>query len=36
MTKLFLAAALVVAFAAPALAHEFQNYYTTDSDAMSR
>ena len=36
MKKLFLAGALVVAFAAPALAHEFQNYYATDSDAMSR
>ena len=36
MKKLFLAAAFVVAFAAPALAHEFPNYYATDSDAMSR
>ena len=36
MKKLFLATALVVAFAAPALAHEFPNYYATDSDAMSR
>jgi hypothetical protein len=35
MKKLFLAAALAVAFAAPALAQEFTNYYATDSDAMS-
>jgi len=35
MKKLFLAAALVVAFAAPALAHEFPNYYATDSDARA-
>ena len=36
MKKLYLAAALVVACVAPALAHEFPNYYATDSDAMSR
>jgi len=36
MKKLFLAVALVVAFAAPALAHEFPNYYATDSNAMGR
>ena len=36
MKKLFLAAALVVAFAAPAVANEFPNYYATDSHAMSR
>jgi hypothetical protein len=34
MKKLFLAIALIVAFAAPALAHEFPNYYATSSDTM--
>jgi hypothetical protein len=36
MKKLFLAVALVVAFAAPALADPFPNYYATNSDAISR
>jgi hypothetical protein len=36
MKQLLIAITLVVAFAAPALAHEFPNYYATDSDAMSR
>jgi hypothetical protein len=36
MKKLFLAAALVVAFAAPAMAEQFPNNYATDSDAMNR
>ena len=36
MKKLFLAIALIVAFAAPALAHEFPNNYATDSNAMGR
>ena len=36
MKKLFLAVALVVAFAAPAMAQQFPNNYATDSDAMSR
>ena len=35
MKKLFLAVALVVAFAAPAMAEQFHNNYATDSDAMS-
>jgi hypothetical protein len=34
MKKLFLAVALVVTFAAPALADPFPNYYATSSDAM--
>jgi hypothetical protein len=36
MKKLFLAVALVVAFAAPAMAQQFPNNYATASDAMSR
>ena len=37
MKKLFLAVALVVAFAAPAMAgHQFPNPYATNSDAMGR
>ena len=36
MKKLFLAVALVVAFAAPAMAEQFSNNYATDSDAMGR
>jgi len=36
MKKLFLAVALVVAFAAPAMAEQFPNSYATDSDAMGR
>jgi hypothetical protein len=36
MKKLFLAVALVVAFAAPAMAEPFPNYYATNFDAMSR
>jgi hypothetical protein len=36
MKKLFLAVALVVAFAAPALAEQFPNYYATSSDTMGR
>ena len=35
MKKLFLAVALVVAFAAPAMAEQFHNNYATDSDAMA-
>ena len=35
MKKLFLAVALVVAFAAPAMAGEFPNLYATNADAMS-
>jgi hypothetical protein len=34
MKKLFLAVALVVAFAAPAMAEQFPNAYATNSDAM--
>lgn len=36
MKKLFLAVALIVAFAAPAMAagHQFPNPYATNSDAM--
>jgi len=35
MKKLFLAVAVVVAFAAPAMAgHQFPNLYATNSDAM--
>jgi hypothetical protein len=36
MTKLFLALAVVVAIAAPAMAEPFPNYYATNSDAISR
>ena len=36
MKKLFLAVALVVAFAAPVMAEQFPNSYATDSDAMGR
>jgi hypothetical protein len=36
MKKLFLAVALIVAFAAPAMAGQFPNPYATNSDAMSR
>jgi hypothetical protein len=36
MKKLFLAVALVVAFAAPAVAEQFPNNYATDSNAMGR
>ena len=36
MKKLLVAVALVVAFAAPAMADPFPNYYATDSGAMSR
>ena len=37
MKKLFLAVALVVAFAAPAMAgHQFPNPYATNSDAMGQ
>ena len=35
MKKLFIAAALVVAFAAPSMAGEFPNLYATNADAMS-
>jgi hypothetical protein len=35
MKKLLIAIALVVAFAAPALAQPFPNYYATNSDAIS-
>jgi hypothetical protein len=34
MKKLFLAVAMVVAFAAPATAGQFPNAYATNSDAM--
>ena len=34
MKKLFLAVALVVAFAAPAMADQFPNPYATNSDAL--
>jgi len=36
MNKLFLAIALIVAFAAPAMAEQFPNNYATNSDAVSR
>jgi hypothetical protein len=36
MKKLFLVVALVVAFAAPAMAEQFPNPYATNSDAMGR
>jgi hypothetical protein len=36
MKKLFLAVALVVAFAAPAMAEQFPNNYATASDVMGR
>ena len=35
MKKLFLAVALVVAFAAPAMADQFPNFYATSADARS-
>jgi hypothetical protein len=35
MKKLFIAVALVVAFAAPAMAGQFPNLYATNADAMS-
>jgi hypothetical protein len=35
MKKLFLAVALVVAFAAPAMAGQFPNLYATNADARS-
>ncbi len=34
MKKVFLAVALIVAFAAPAMAGQFPNAYATNSDAM--
>ena len=36
MKKLLVTVALVVAFAAPALADPFPNYYATNSDVMNR
>ena len=34
MKKLFIAVALVVAFAAPAMAGQFPNLYATNADVM--